>query len=147
MIKILYGTGVIANNDGTPVNPPSYWSDEIQAGIQATFELGEGVGWEPIPDSEPPPPDPDWTTFNLTLIPPAPGSQTTFETWLDQFKIQHQAPLASAAGLGNLGETQRLYDSFKAISQDESTPQTPPTPEQIAEWQAVADACHIPIRF
>lgn len=63
MIKILYGTGVIANNDGTPVNAPSYWSDEIQAKIQATFELGEGVGWEPVPDPEPPPPEPDWVGF------------------------------------------------------------------------------------
>ena len=109
--------------------------------------LDSGEELEIIPDPEPPPPDPDWTTFNLTLIPPAPGSQTTFEAWLEQFKIQHQAPLASAAGLGNLGETQRLYDSFKTISQDESTPQTPPTPEQVAEWQAIADACHVPIRF
>lgn len=114
------------------------------ASVQAVFDAGQ---YEFLPDPEPPPPDPDWTAFNLTLIPPAPGSQTTFEIWLEQFKIQHQTPLTSAAGLGNLEETQRLYDSLKEISQDGSTPQTPPTPEQVAEWQAVADACRVGVRF
>jgi len=109
--------------------------------------LISGEELEIIPDPEPPPPAPDWLSFNLTLIPPAPGSQTSFEMWLEQFKIQHQSPLVSAAGLGHLEETQRLYDSLKAISQDGSTPQAPPTAEQIAEWQGIADANHVPLRF
>ena len=102
---------------------------------------------EIIPDPEPPPPEPDWTNFNLSLIPPEAGSQTSFELWLSQFKFSYQAPLTAAAGLGDLGETQRIYDSLKAISSDPNTTLVPPTIEQIAEWQGIADANHVPMRF
>ena len=60
MIHILYGAGVPAEDDGTPINPPSYWTPKILEGIAQAFADGQ---WEPIPDPEPPPPSPDWEKF------------------------------------------------------------------------------------
>lgn len=127
----------------------SAFSEPTLSVLQKAWQdfLDSGEELEIISDPEPPSPAPDWTNFNLSLIPPEAGSQTSFELWLSQFKFSYQAPLTAAAGLGDLGETQRIYDSLKAISSDPNTTLVPPTIEQIAEWQGIADANHVPMRF
>lgn len=81
--------------------------------------------------------EPDWTAFNLAMIPPQ--GESDFEFWLDQFKILYQSSLATAAASGNAVETQRIYDLLKL--------QHPPTAEQVSAWQALADLHHIPLTF
>lgn len=135
MIKIFYeGTTIPAEDNGTPINPPSYWTPEILAGIAQAFADGQ---WEPVPEPTPLPPEPDWVGFNLAMIPPV--GESDFEFWLDQFKILYQSSLATAAASGNAVETQRIYDLLKL--------QYPPTTEQIAAWQALADLHHVPLTF
>jgi hypothetical protein len=61
MIYILYaGSRVLAEDNGTVVNPEIYWGSDIMAGIQAAFEAGE---WESIPDPVILPPEPLWDQF------------------------------------------------------------------------------------
>lgn len=99
--------------------------------------LDSGEELEVIPDPPPPTPEPDWTAFNLAMIPPQ--GESEFEFWLDQFKILYQSSLATAAASGNAVETQRIYDLLKL--------QHPPTAEQCATWQALADLHHVPLTF
>lgn len=94
-------------------------------------------GNTPDPAPPPAPPEPDWTAFNLAMIPPV--GESDFEFWLDQFKILYQSSLATAAASGNAVETQRIYDLLKL--------QHPPTAEQVSAWQALADLHHIPLTF
>lgn len=96
--------------------------------------LAEGNTPEP---ARPLAPEPDWTAFNLAMIPPV--GESEFEFWLDQFKILYQSSLATAAASGNAVETQRIYDLLKL--------QHPPTAEQVSAWQALADLHHIPLTF
>ena len=65
--------------------------------------------------------------------------ESEFEFWLDQAKALYQASIASAAASGNAEEVQRIYSLLKL--------QFPPTAEQITEWQGIADANHVPLRF
>ena len=135
MIHIFYeGIGILAEDNGTPINPPEYWTPEILEGIAQAFADGQ---WEPVPEPTPPPPEPDWVGFNLAMIPPV--GESDFEFWLDQFKILYQSSLATAAASGNAVETQRIYDLLKL--------QHPPTAEQVSAWQALADLHHIPLTF
>ena len=61
MINIFYGGSRIpAKDNGTPINPPSYWTPEILEGIAQAFADGQ---WEPEPEPTPPPPEPDWVGF------------------------------------------------------------------------------------
>jgi hypothetical protein len=107
----------------------------LQSSWQAFLDSGEAL--EVIPDPLPPPPEPDWTAFNLVMIPPV--GESDFEFWLDQFKILYQSSLATAAASGNATETQRIYDLLKL--------QHPPTAEQVSVWQALANLHHIPLTF
>jgi len=134
MIRILYGAGIPAKDDGTPINPPSYWTPEILEGIAQAFVDGQ---WEPIPDPEPLPPPPDWLSFNLAMIPPT--TESTFEVWLGQFKEPYRAALAVASSEGNTERVQGQYEILKDLAS--------PTAEQITEWQGIADANHVPLRF
>lgn len=66
MILILYnGSKTPAEDDGTPINPPSYWTPEILDGIAQSYADGQ---WEPVPEPEPPPPEPDWLGFNTEMF-------------------------------------------------------------------------------
>lgn len=135
MIHIFYnGVGIPAEDDGTPINPPSYWTPEILAGIAQSFADGH---WEPIPDPAPPPPEPDWVGFNLAMIPPT--TKSTFEMWLDQFKEPYRVALTVASSEGNVERVQEQYNIFKEF--------IPPTAEQIAEWQELADTYNISLTF
>ena len=107
----------------------------LQSSWQAFLDSGEEL--EVIPDPPPAPPEPDWTAFNLAMIPPS--GESDFEFWLDQFKILYQSSLATAAASGNATDTQRIYDLLKL--------QHPPTDEQCATWQALADLHHVPLTF
>lgn len=115
----------------------------LQQAWQAFLDSGEQL--EVIPDPEPLPPIPDWAGFNLAMVPPS--TQSSFEVWLDQFKIPYQTPLTTAAGMGNLQETQQIYNSLKAIASDPNNTLVPPTQEYITEWQAIADTYHIGVIF
>lgn len=73
MIYIRYsGSKVLAEDNGTPVSPPKYWLDDpdqtILKGLAAAYALGEGVGWERIPDPTEPEPEPDWLGFNTEMF-------------------------------------------------------------------------------
>lgn len=66
MIHILFNDCKIpANNDGTPLEIPIYWTQEIIDGIAQAFADGD---WEPVPEPTPPPPEPNWEGFNLALL-------------------------------------------------------------------------------
>lgn len=107
----------------------------LQSFWRAFLDSGEEL--EVVPDPPPAPPDPDWTSFNLAMIPPV--GESDFEFWLDQFKILYQSSLATAAASGNATDTQRIYDLLKL--------QHPPTAEQCATWQALSDLHHVPLTF
>ena len=99
--------------------------------------LDSGEELEIIPDPEPPPPEPDWLSFNLAMIPPT--AESTFEVWLGQFKEPYRAALAVASSEGNAERVQGQYEILKDLAS--------PTAEQITEWQGIADANHVPLRF
>ena len=107
----------------------------LQSSWQAFLDSGEEL--EIIPDPEPPPPEPDWLSFNLAMIPPT--VESTFEVWLNQFKEPYRAALAVASSEGNAERVQGQYNILKDLAS--------PTAEQIAEWQGIADANHVPLRF
>ena len=107
----------------------------LQETWQAFLDSGEEL--EVIPDPEPPPSSPDWLSFNLAMIPPT--AESTFEVWLGQFKEPYRAALAVASSEGNTERVQGQYEILKDLA--------PPTAEQIAEWQGIADANHVPLRF
>lgn len=86
---------------------------------------------------EPPPPAPDWLGFNLAMIPPT--AESTFEVWLGQFKEPYRAALAVASSEGNTERVQGQYNILKEF--------IPPTSEQIAEWQELADTYNISLTF
>ena len=88
-------------------------------------------------EPEPPPPAPDWLSFNLTMIPPT--TESTFEVWLGQFKEPYRVALVAASSQGDTERVQAQYELLKN--------QIPPTAEQIAEWQGIADASHVPVSF
>lgn len=113
--------------------------------VQDWWSSEDQTTWTQEPDPEPPAPEPDWTNFNLAMIPPA--TESSFEVWLGQFKIPYQTPLTTAAGMGNLQETQQIYNSLKAIASDPNNTLVPPTQEYITEWQAIADTYHIGVIF
>jgi hypothetical protein len=117
----------------------SGFSEPTLGVLQSSWQafLGSGEEIEIIPDPPPPIPEPDWTAFNLAMIPPQ--GESDFEFWLDQFKILYQSSLATAAASGNAVETQRIYDLLKL--------QYPPTTEQVSAWQALADLHHVPLTF
>jgi len=102
---------------------------------QAFLDSGEEL--EIIPDPEPPLPNPDWLSFNLTMIPPT--TESTFEVWLGQFKEPYRVALVAASSQGDTERVQAQYELLKN--------QIPPTAEQIAEWQGIADASHVPVSF
>ena len=87
--------------------------------------------------NRPTPPAPDWLSFNLTMIPPT--TESTFEVWLGQFKETYRAALAVASSEGNAEKVQGQYEILKDLA--------PPTAEQIAEWQELADTYNIPLNF
>ena len=107
----------------------------LQQAWQDFLDSGEEL--EIIPDPPPPPPEPDWLAFNMAMIPPM--DESTFEAWLRQFKSPYQANLSVASGQGNAELVQLQYDLLKQIS--------PPSAEQIVEWQGIADKCNIPLHF
>ena len=88
-------------------------------------------------EPEPPPPAPDWLSFNLTMIPPT--TESTFEVWLGQFKEPYRAALAVASSEGNTERVQGQYEILKDLAS--------PTAEQIAEWQSIADRHNIGLTF
>ena len=88
-------------------------------------------------EPEPPPPAPDWLSFNLAMIPPS--TESSFEVWLGQFKEPYRAALAVASSEGNTERVQGQYEILKDLAS--------PTAEQITEWQGIADANHVPLRF
>jgi len=88
-------------------------------------------------EPDPTPPAPDWLSFNLAMIPPT--TESTFEVWLGQFKEPYRAALAVASSEGNTERVQGQYEILKDLAS--------PTAEQITEWQGIADANHVPLRF
>lgn len=134
MIHILYnGTKILANNDGVPVSIPEYWKppSTILDDIQAAFVDGH---WEPIPDPELPPPEPDWTTFNATML-----QNPDWQSWTALLPLQLVMGIVSASTLKHIEEVQ----SGLAIAYQISDP----GPAFKAEWQSIADANHVPIIF
>ena len=69
MILITYkGVTFPANDNGTPYNPPEYWTQEILNGIAEAFSNGD---YKVIPDPEPPAPQPrsiDMRRLRLALL-------------------------------------------------------------------------------
>ena len=69
MILITYkGVTFPANDNGTPYNPPEYWTQEILNGIAEAFSNGD---YEVIPDPQPPAPQPrsiDMRRLRLALL-------------------------------------------------------------------------------
>ena len=100
--------------------------------------LATGEELEIIPDPPPPPPEPDWLGFRLAMIPPS-GGASSFEAWLEQAKPLYQAAVTAAAMSADLSELQQIYSLLKGLY--------PPSPEQVAEWQGVANTYHIGLVF
>ena len=88
-------------------------------------------------DPEPPLPNPDWLSFNMAMIPPT--AESTFEVWLGQFKEPYRVALVAASSQGDTERVQGQYEILKDLAS--------PTAEQITEWQGIADANHVPLRF
>jgi len=107
----------------------------LQNSWQAFLDSGEEL--EVISDPEPPSPAPDWTSFNMAMIPPT--AESTFEVWLGQFKEPYRAALAVASSEGNTERVQGQYEILKDLA--------PPTAEQITEWQSIADRHNIGLTF
>jgi len=133
-------------NQGDPMYPTPPNPSEDNSWTEGTPVFNTELNrWEQTWVYTPLPPIPDWAGFNLAMVPPS--SQSSFEVWLDQFKIPYQTPLTTAAGMGNLQETQQIYNSLKAIASDPNNTLVPPTQEYITEWQAIADTYHIGVIF
>lgn len=133
MINIFYnGERVPADNDGKFTHLDC-WDEVTIAGITAAYERGE---YEILPDIIPHP-EPDWLGFRLAMIPPSGAS--TFEAWLEQSKPLYQAAVTAAAMSADLSELQQIYSLLKGLY--------PPSPEQVTEWQGVANTYHIGLVF
>jgi hypothetical protein len=132
MIYILYlDSKILAEDDGTVVDPMFNWGPDIMAGIQAAFEAGE---WEPVPDPVPPLPEPDWTAFNTAML-----SDSDWNTWITQNPL-----LTSATTTASLNQDSELLQAtlktaIAVLGQ----------PDSVADqrWQSIADANFIPIQF
>lgn len=133
MINIFYQKHKIPADNSGKFTILSYWDEETIAGITAAYERGE---YESVPDVIPPV-EPDWLGFRLAMIPPVGFS--SFETWLGQAKLTYQQAVTAAAMNADTAQLQELYEILKQ--------QYPPTPEQISEWQEVANNYHIGLFF
>ena len=82
-------------------------------------------------------PLPDWTGFMTSLVPI--DQSSTFGQWLAPVKEAYRGALVSHALNNNLADLQAVYGMIKQL--------IPPTDEQVAEWQGIADAHNIGMQF
>ena len=133
MINIFYGNGVKipAYDDGTPVAPMSDWTQDIYDTIRTQFESGN---FEVIPDPTPPPPEPDWTAFNMAML-----ADTDWGSWIGLSPLL-LAATTSASLAHDLSQLQTCIDAAKASLPD-------PGATALTRWQGYADTYHIGLVF
>lgn len=130
MIYIFYGESKIpAENDGTPINPPGYWTPEILEGIAQAFADGH---WEPVPEPTPPPPEPDWVGFNVAM-----RGCSSFQTWFGFLSPLDQQAVVATSVNANAPALQVAIAMAAA-----SVPYSPASGE---EWAGIASQYGIPL--
>lgn len=108
-------------------------SPNTRAALQAAYDEGHWEHYTP-PEPEPEPPPPNWTEFRLALM-----VNPAFRAWGQTLPDDWREDLKGCAILANSEALQGTYNHLVTYS--------PPAPEAAAEWQAIADANHIPVTF
>ena len=123
----LGGIKIPCEDNGTPIDPPSYWGESILADIAAAYARGD---WEQLTVDNTP--QPQWTAFNTAML-----TDPYWQSW----SIPHDlrvAIISSAIG-ANADAFQTAYDLGASI--------VPPSTEAINDWQTMADTFSIPVTF
>ena len=117
------------NVPGTIESPGfSVFPVSVQPSLQEAFDNGNYVYREDIA----PPPEPDWTGFNIAIL--------TNNYWANWGILADLRTSIVSAAVSRLPEQlQTAYDLAKTL--------TPPSAEAIVSWQSIADQYHIPIVF
>ena len=89
---------------------------------------------EIIPDPTPPPPEPDWTAFNMAML-----ADTDWGSWIGLSPLLLSAT-TSASLATDLSQLQMGIDAAKASLPD-------PGATALARWQGYADANYIGVLF
>ncbi|MBW4486122.1 MAG: hypothetical protein KME14_26665 [Tildeniella torsiva UHER 1998/13D] len=133
MIAITTADGLTHCLDSAAAIATYSGSPATVAALQAAYDAGQ---WQPYtpPEPEPEPPGPDWQNFRLALM-----VNSAFRAWAATLPADWREDLKSCAILCNVEALQSTYTYLASLY--------PPGPAASAEWQAIADATHIPVMF
>lgn len=133
-MKILVKGSIVNVIDGQPDFVSQFPNSlATQVALQSAYEADDWEEYTP-PESQPPPPEPDWKTFRLALL-----KSKSFRLWSELLPNTWREDLKGAAIIGNSEALQDIYDYCKSLS--------PPLPDVVAEWQNLATQSHIPVTF